>query len=60
MISEITRHEILNAITGIIGCADMAYQLPAGTKVPALPYGKGGLLGGKLLELPGHEGVITR
>jgi PAS domain S-box-containing protein len=32
MVSEITRHEIRNAITGIIGCVDLAYQLPAGTE----------------------------
>ena len=32
MVSEITRHEIRNAITGIIGSVDLAYQLPAGTE----------------------------
>ena len=36
MVSEITRHEILNAITGIIGCVDLAYQLPPGIELDQL------------------------
>jgi signal transduction histidine kinase len=31
MMNEVTRHEIKNIITGLIGCVDMAYSLPAGT-----------------------------
>jgi PAS domain S-box-containing protein len=30
MMNEVTRHEIRNLVTGIIGCVDMAYTMPAG------------------------------
>jgi PAS domain S-box-containing protein len=30
MMNEVTRHEIKNIITGLIGCVDMAYILPVG------------------------------
>ena len=30
MMNEVTRHEIKNIITGLIGCVDMAYTLPVG------------------------------
>jgi|SRR5208337_2455439 len=30
MMNEVTRHEIKNIITGLIGCVDMAYSLPVG------------------------------
>ena len=30
MMNEVTRHEIKNIITGLIGCVDMAYSMPVG------------------------------